>query len=688
MAKNNQSKQPSANQLTVPQQLDNWVFYSLLAIAFLLPLVMSRPIWVTFDQFDITKILFLRLLTLFAVILWIGKILTSRKNEVRWTKLDFVVLGFLALVIISTFTSLHLPTAVHGKYKRFEGLLTFLNYGILYFLAIQAFTNAKRLSRLGTVITIAGVFISIYGVLQYLGLDPLKWSSLPFEERRSFSTFGNPDLLAGFLVMLVPVTVAEFFRSKEIKDRTRALFYDAFVFFAYIIAVLCFFFALTRGAWLGGLAAMLAFIVIAFGAIRKHPVKASLVFGIFIVIFIVAATYTAAVSAGGAHLLERIQSVTKVTEGSAGSRLEIWKAGAQMIKTRPLFGWGPDMFRLASEKFETFRYAQMGGGRTVADNAHNYVIQIAGTIGVPAAIILFGFFIAVLFVGVRATLKLPESERFVSAGLTTAVLGYCVHLLFGISISGSTSVFWLMLGAIVASSSLVRTAQIFSRQTGDVSLKVAAVVIALISLVSAYYGIRIFRADQHYAQAIQLGNSGNLEMAFGEYQKAIDLYQNGRYYDSYGLLLERAGVARQSLELINRAVEIYREGIDAEPYDMDHYVSMAGALAKTATGPSDPVLNDAASRLEYAIENVRPNSFPAHMLLGNIYLYQGRYKEAVNMLEFALKVKPQEKAAIQMIAEAYKELGMQKEAKKYYKQLLTMDPNNQEAKAAISSIDN
>lgn len=683
MAKN---KKPVANQPTLPEQLDNWVFYGFLAIAVALPLVMSRPLWVTFDQFDITKILFLRLLTLFTMVLWVGKMFSSKRQEVRWSKLDFMVLGFLLLVIISTFTSIHLPTAVHGKYKRYEGLLTFLNYGILYFLALQTFTNARRLSRLGTAITLAGALVAIYGVAQYMGYDPLPWAKLPFEERRAFSTFGNPDLLAGFLVILMPIVVAEFFRTKQIKDKTGRLAYDGFIFICYALSLASFLFALTRGAWIGGLVALIAFVAVTAGAIRKHPVKAILVFGVFIIAFAAVASYTAATSHGTLNLIERIQSVTKLDEGSAGSRLEIWKSGVQAIKAKPVFGWGPDMFRLASERYETLKYTKMTGGMTVADNAHDYVIQLASGVGIPATLILLVFFAVVIFLGAKRTLKLPEDERFVHAGLTTAVLGYCVHLLFGISISGSTSVFWILLGALVATSASIHTLQVVPKATGDAALKAAMAVLVFISLVSAYYGVRMFGADQHYARAIQLGNNGDFQGAISEYDQAIALYQNGRYYDSYGLFLERVGVAQQSSGMINGAVKVYQAGKDWEPYDMDHYVSLASALTRIASRPNDQMLIDAESALEYSLKEVRPNSVSGHLLLGNIYFVRGKYKEAIGALKFAHDIKPDDPTSVRLIAKAYERLGNKKQAKLYYEKVLALQPDNNEAKQAIASL--
>ena len=42
--------------------------------------------------------------------------------------------------------------------------------------------------------------VSVYAIVQFLGMDPLRWGGATFELDRVFSTLGNPDVLGGFLV--------------------------------------------------------------------------------------------------------------------------------------------------------------------------------------------------------------------------------------------------------------------------------------------------------------------------------------------------------------------------------------------------------------------------------------------------------------------------------------------------------
>ncbi|MBS3909147.1 MAG: O-antigen ligase family protein [Actinobacteria bacterium] len=659
-------------QAPLPAQLDTWVFYSFLAIAITLPLAMSR---ITFDQFDIAKIFTLRLLTLAALAFWVGKMLTARDPEFRWTKLDFVLVGFLLLVFVSTVTSIHFPTAVHGKFKRYEGLLTFLNYGILYLLALQTFRGFDRLSALSKTLTYTGAVVAFYGVMQYMGLDVFSWATLPFEERRSFSTFGNPNLLGGFLVIVTPIALAEFLRAKDLKGN---LLMGASLF----LILLCLLTAFTRGAWVGAAVAFLFFAVVAAKAIIARPKKLIFVGAAFIGIFLVIAGYSAVAGHEVMNLVKRVQSMTQITEGSAGSRLEIWKAGWSMVEEDPILGLGPDTFRLGSERYETFEYVRMNAGRSVADNAHNWIIQLAAGVGIPATLLFLLFFVLVVVLSVRYLRKRDSEERLVYAGLTAAIVGYLVHLAFGVSISGSTTIFWLIMGALMASVGKVRVAAIVPRTNSDIYSKAAMGALALVALVSAYFGVTMYVADFHYANALKSAGNGQYNEAIACFEKAIILYKNGRYYDGYGMFLEQLGMSPNNRSILDKAIAIYEEGVFQEPLEADHYIFLASAYSKIASTPDDPALDLAEQELMRAIA-IRPNAFSARLLLANIYNYRAKHVESIELLDFVLKVEPGNETGLRLLAQGQKAVGESEKARAAYERLLAVKPDDAEAKAAL-----
>ncbi|MBS3908902.1 MAG: hypothetical protein KGZ93_04670 [Actinobacteria bacterium] len=92
-------------QITLEKKLNEWMLYALLSIAFIIPLAISRPLLMMHDQFDLPKLLILRILILAALLILARKIQVSKKLEFRWSNIDFALIGFLALALASAAAS-------------------------------------------------------------------------------------------------------------------------------------------------------------------------------------------------------------------------------------------------------------------------------------------------------------------------------------------------------------------------------------------------------------------------------------------------------------------------------------------------------------------------------------------------------------------------------------------------------
>ena len=650
----------------------------LLLTVLIVPLAMSRPLLLLQDQFDLPKLLTLRFFLLAIIVLWTSKILITQRVEFRWSRFDLALVGFLALALISSILSIHIPTAIHGRYERYEGLLTLMGYGLLYFFALQAFSDYGRVSRLNKAVIISGGLVALYGLLQYFGLDPLPWTSVPFEERRSFATFGNPDLLAGFLVLVIPLSLAEFLRADNKRD-SMWMGLSLFLIFACLLT------AFTRSAWIGAAASLVAFIVLSGRACLTYPRKLLAIGLLFVSIF--AALAILSISSGHTvtNLFARILSTTQITEGSAGQRLEIWKAGSQMISDNALLGSGPDTFRLASGQYETLTFVKITQGATVADNAHNYIIQLAATLGVPAVLLLLLFLAGAVFVSIKGMRKTRASERLISAGLLSAVFGYLIFLLFGLSVLGSSSVFWILCGALVSATTTARTTAIDFQGARTASIKAAVAMLVLFSAISAYFALAMFRADYHYSRALFLSTAGDPNATIISYEKAIGLYRNGKYYDDYGAYLEKAGWEYGNYDLTSSSISILREAIGFEPEEADHYIYLANTLLQSTSNPNAPELSYAEQVLNTAIRK-RANSIPARVLLAQVMFNQNRYSDAVPVLQFVLNISPDHINGNLFMAQCLERLGNNQEALRFYEKLLSLQPEHREARASLQRL--
>ena len=236
-------------------------WWALLAAVFLVPIAVGNftflsDNWVlTRDGFDIVKVFVLRVCTLIALGGWAWHML-RRGGELRRTPVDWLILAFLVWAALATVTSINWPVALFGKPRRYDGFISFVNYALLYFLVLQFAASAERVRRLAQALFFSSVIVSVHGLLQFLGVDPFRWGTLPFEANRAFATFGNPDLLGGFLIF--SVTVALGLALAEPRLGWRMGYWAGFGLNGLTLIV-----AFTRGAWIGGAVGVLLVAVIA-----------------------------------------------------------------------------------------------------------------------------------------------------------------------------------------------------------------------------------------------------------------------------------------------------------------------------------------------------------------------------------------------------------------------------------------
>ncbi|MCL4500179.1 MAG: O-antigen ligase family protein [Chloroflexi bacterium] len=725
---------------------DRRMYLVFLALLALVPLAFSRtPIeWIapqirgiTFDQFDIAKLVTLRFLTLLILAFWAIKVWRARDAKLRFTVLDFTVIGFLLFATLSTIFSVHFPTSLQGKFKRYEGLLTYINYALLYFLALQTFYSEKRLRTFAKVMALTGGLIAVYGVMQFAGYDVFQWAQLPFEKHRSFSTFGNPDLLAGYLVLALPFSIAcllleegwrqlaGFFRRfalviKNIpawlrerknapKNRKnldpagwqatlgsedwRAQMWGYLwggrdpIIYSITTALIAInlITSLVRGAWIAtGVMLFGIFLFLVIGTITKHVRKGALIgVGVTVAVIVLICGVVSASSEKlgdpNLNVINRLQSVTKLGEGSVASRIEIWKAAANIVKARPVLGWGPDTFRLASERYETAKYVQTGAGKTVSDNAHDYILQLAAGPGVPALVFFLILTVSIMIMGSVAVFRRQDDGFIIQLAFLSAAVGYFIHLLAGVSVIGSTSIFWVILGALAGESFLARERSFNPKEAFNAVIIGLAVVTSAVSFI---YAGSMFIGDYYYAMGLSQ-QSVDPQVTINDYEAAAALYPNGRYYDSLGTYYLQLNQDRNDPQLLDKAIYWLDKAAAFEPLEADHQVFLANAYL---VNPAPDRIAKARAILQATLNDIRPRSVPALFLLGEADRLSARYADAVKNYQEVLKYDPTYENGMLALGNAYEAMGDKKAALASYKRAVAFNPRERRALDGVKRV--
>ena len=647
-----------------------WI--ALQVLVFAVPLAMSNANWLsklgltsfglplTYDQFDIVKVFIMRGCALIGIGAWSLDFFV-RGGKLRRTKADWLIVAFLGWVLVTSFTSISFATAFFGKYRRFEGFLSFLTYAIVFFLTVQLVDRPSRIRSLAHTFVVSGVAVSFYGILQFFGADPVSWgSNLPFEFNRAFATFGNPDLLGGFIVLVLPLALALALTEK--RPSWRVVYWAGF-----IVTAFCWGASFVRGAWIGGVVALVAVAVgavlarVPWGVIDWSATGATTFFGAAFVAWSLRSTHEVL------NIWTRIQSIFKFNEGSALTRFEIWQAAIQAIKERPITGFGADTFRLVFPHTKPVEYVRDAGYLSVADNVHNYPLQLAAGIGVVGFLLLYGLFGWILYLGFPGAFARGKGpERLIVTGFWAAALGYIVHLMFGLSVTGSSVFLWLSLAMVVAPTA--RAEEVSPRKWGPaVGMVIAAVVTA-----ASVYNVAYIVADNYYLKA-QFSTSANVD-PLASIKTAIalnpfnDMYkaQLGETYRTQ--MLAWIQQAKDSFLLAERA---YLDVIAFVPAEYDNYVfltslyNQAGSYFDRSYFEQALIIGDKGIAAEEFGPAIR---FHKALALYNL----GRIEDVVATLEPTVKMDPRYTDPMLVLADAYKRVGRPQDSRKMFESVLAI----------------
>jgi tetratricopeptide (TPR) repeat protein/O-antigen ligase len=231
--------------------------------------------------FEPDKLSILRSIALAMVAVWLIKLadegLHLGKPFTQWLKeTPLVIPTFLLAIVylISTAASISPRISFWGSYQRLQGTYTTLSYLVIFFMTLLYLKRREQLERLITIVILTSIPISIYGIVQHLGKDPLPWGG--DVTRRVASNMGNAIFVAAYLIMVFFLTLERVIRSmglivKEEGPRgTLEAIAGGVYLFALIVQIMCIFFSQSRGPWVGLLGGLYAFMLIVLVAMRNQ----------------------------------------------------------------------------------------------------------------------------------------------------------------------------------------------------------------------------------------------------------------------------------------------------------------------------------------------------------------------------------------------------------------------------------
>jgi O-antigen ligase len=347
---------------------------------------------------------------------------------------------YLGWNLVATWFAVDRTQAIVGEGLQYQGLATILAY-VVFLLAAWTTVRGRWRQTLFLLSVAAGAtFVATYAVIQRAGLDPI-WSTLPYD--RVFSTIGQANALAAYLVLAVPLVLALAPRRRQ-----ASLLAVASVVVLMLVALA---FTLSRGGYLGIGAVAIVLVMAALPRWRRlRGGRQVAAFALVGLIALVGVLSVPEVRTAAERVAARALLITDLSESSILNHLDLWKVGLAIAADHPVIGTGQDTYVLLFGEYRDRilspeRAAVMGVFRP--ESPHNVYLATAAGAGLPALAAYVAIVAAVVgrILGAMRTTVEPRAW-LIGAGLLAAIVGHLVTDAFMTAETTGSVLFWTVLG--------------------------------------------------------------------------------------------------------------------------------------------------------------------------------------------------------------------------------------------------
>ncbi len=619
------------------------------------------------------------------------------------------VMVYFDIYVLATIFSLSPVLSIFGIHDRSMGLINLTNLVLLYFLIFNIVTTRGRQTACLTVTVVSAVLVSMVGILEYSGINPLPFFP-DLKGHRVGSTLGNADYATPVIILALPLAVAFLFRRWK-EDRRRCC---ATAFFRshrlttplYVVAVV--------------LLAMMLLLSLPTPGLTWDLPKTNL---------------PDKPSPGNLSLTEAAGALPGVAAGRLEVRRGLWEAGIKATLAYPVLGSGPNTYRDVFTRYEPLYYVRQLPNYH-EDKAHNEFIEVAQSTGFPSLAAYLWMLAAILwfFWGwIKRNRKDPDAALVAAVLVGTA--GYSAYTFMVFHTIAAYTWYWLLLGlgAGLCRSSVSPSAPGLSGRGSSMSArspvsdyspgaraKTAAVLGFAVTALAwlAFTALRPVFADVSAARASQVpvrDLDSQREAASWRRSAAGWHPYEYRYLSSAARAVTDLGIATRTAPItgaeFQEATGYIDRALRQEPWKASGYFARAMIYFRSGRSP-DEVLKEvdkaielypyyaAAYNLAADIEasrrdwdravalrrkalDILPDDTYMMVQVGHDSLQARRFSEAIAVLEQAISTGNKTARAWFLLGGAYELSGYRHHARQAYEAALLIEPGNIRARIAL-----
>ena len=575
----------------------------------------------------------------------------------NWVFLSLLV--FVIFQIIPAFTSIDKFTSVAGYPSRLNGgLLSQFAYLVIFTCALINLDVAKAKKTLATLV-LSALAVSLWGIPGHFGYDPScyvltgKLTSACWQKEfdpqvRIFSTMGQPNWLASYLVLVLPFSVYFVLIVKRLKLK---------IFF--LATALILFTALIMTTSRAGLSGLLVGSVLLTLLLLLHSLKTLkqnfLWLGIFAAGLILITAFF------GGFLFSRIQEAllknqktinqpatnyqlpaTSLGGTESGTiRLIVWKGAVEAFKHRPILGFGPETFAYSYYLFRPQEHNKTTEWNFFYNKAHNEFLNYLAGIGAVGTSLYFAFLVITLMAFYKLIRKSKEESAILLSAGFASVAGYQTSIFFGFSTVTSQLIFYLTIALVLIYANSQKLAT-FKLNFPSQAKYITSSLLVIIGIFCLAIPIRFFLADLLIARAKQ-GTSVNISQAVKDYESGVNIFpfKNPFYLadNAYAQAIYATGFEDKNVSqnFAERSSNLIQQSLNLAPNNL--IVARRAANAFFILAEENNEYGQKALDVGRKLTELAPTDPQSYYTLAQIQAGVGKTDEAKKTLETALSLK-------------------------------------------------
>jgi len=551
---------------------------------------------------------------------------------------DVSLLLFFVVALLSFSVSVY-------PYATKVALFELLSFVALLYLIINVLDEEREIFLMVYLLLGIAALISIIGILRSLNSTGIIASIWKYS---AFSTFTNTSHFSAYIGMFIPISIALLFC--EINPNGKL-----WIVFAFFLMMMALILSFDKGGIAQIVVAFFAlFLFLGFSGLIRHKGERILFASVVILIAIFSLINASEIP----HTFSVIftSDFGSSSDPTLWKRWLLWQDTIEMIKTRPLFGYGLGTFQFVYPRFQNPRLISLFES---ARFAHQEYLQIAAETGILGLGAFLWFLYAFFKIAIRS---MRLQRKSVLQGIIVGGVASCCGVLahnfyeFNFHIETITITFVVIVALVLKSSFLVRYRADIENMRSALQIsrpnsKVAVGIFLALFVVTVYSGIFFAR---HLLSSIY-------------YAKGKELYERLEFSWAIDELEKSLTFNPRNILVLTTLANIYaiRSQINLQSADENF---------------------NKARRLYERVLEVNTLSSETHLRLARLYSAHNQKNLALEEFGKAATCEPNNPLYISALADFYLLLGERKKACQLYQKALLLDPRDEYVRRRLKEL--